>query len=71
MAFTRELHKSELAYKQHRTEVLEKLQTIERLIADKMDADEARSPRSWGHAGSMHYVSEMLDDVIEFVGGAS
>ena len=68
MTLTRELHKSEMAYKQHRTEVLEKLQQIERMIADKMDTDEARSPRNWGHAGSMYHVSELLDDVVEFIG---
>ena len=54
-------------YGQRRKELLEKLVIIRLLMLEKLDADQARTPASWGHAGSLGHINEELDDIIEFM----
>jgi hypothetical protein len=67
MAITRELMESEQAYRTRRTVVLAKLEAIQRHICEVSDADEARTPSHWGHAGDMAHVNDLLSDITDFL----
>ena len=68
MAITRELRKSEQAYLTRRTVILAKLEAIQHHIYEVSDANEARTPADWGHAGDMAHVNDLLSDITDFLG---
>ena len=63
----RKLHDSEISYQNNRQIALDNLETIRRLICEKMDACESRTPQSWGHAGSMNHINKELENIISFI----
>ena len=68
MAITRELRESEQAYCTRRTVILAKLEAIQHHIYEVSDANEARTPAHWGHAGNMGHVNELLTEITDFLG---
>ena len=53
-------------YGQMRQEVLDKLAELNTAICENMDAAQAETPYSYGHAGSMNYIASQLDDIVKF-----
>ena len=55
------------AYGIRRQETLDKLAELHRLLCEKADADQARTPRHWTHAEELAYINGQLDNIIEFI----
>jgi hypothetical protein len=53
-------------YQQHYFDIMQKLERIHRAVyADSVNGQ----VKHWGHVGSIGRVSELLDEIILFVGG--
>ena len=53
-------------YESRRKETLRQLDKIRRIICEKSDADQARTPNSYEHAGDLGHVNAELAELITF-----
>ena len=59
---------AEKVYKSRRKEANDKIKRITAALKKK-DAQAAKNPGTWGHAGDMGSVIESLDEILQFIGG--
>jgi hypothetical protein len=57
---------AEQAYKSDRELFIKNMQALAILLS-KADANQAKTPKSWGHAGNLGHANEELENLIQFL----